>query len=71
MAFLSARSPERRSRGAPLRGAALASPGLAAKTPGLGIQLKAVFLFNFANFVDWPADAFPTPTRRWSSAFWG
>ena len=24
-------------------------------------QVKAAFLFNFAKFVDWPADAFPTP----------
>ncbi len=23
-------------------------------------QVKAVFLFNFAQFVDWPSDAFPT-----------
>lgn len=25
-------------------------------------QVKAVFLFNFAQFVDWPASAFATPT---------
>src|SRR5260370_41881790 len=25
-------------------------------------QVKAVFLFNFAQFVDWPADAFSGPT---------
>jgi hypothetical protein len=24
-------------------------------------QVKAAFLFNFAKFVEWPADAFPTP----------
>lgn len=24
-------------------------------------QVKAVFLFNFAQFVDWPAEAFPSP----------
>ena len=24
-------------------------------------QLKAVFLFNFAQFVEWPASAFPKP----------
>jgi hypothetical protein len=24
-------------------------------------QIKAVYLFNFAQFVDWPATAFPTP----------
>lgn len=25
-------------------------------------QIKAVFLFNFTQFVQWPADAFPDPT---------
>ena len=25
-------------------------------------QVKAVFLFNFAQFVDWPASAFPDAT---------
>lgn len=25
-------------------------------------DLKAAFLFNFAQFVEWPPDAFPTPT---------
>jgi len=25
-------------------------------------DLKAAFLFNFAQFVEWPTDAFPTPT---------
>jgi hypothetical protein len=25
-------------------------------------EVKAVFLFNFAQFVDWPASAFPTPS---------
>lgn len=28
--------------------------------PSPEYQLKAVFLFNFAQFVDWPATAFPT-----------
>lgn len=37
------------------RGAGLA--GQAAPAPEY--QVKAVFLFNFAQFVDWPADAFP------------
>ncbi len=25
-------------------------------------QVKALFLYNFANFVEWPNEAFPTPT---------
>src|SRR5690348_13868702 len=33
--------------------------GLAAQTgPATEYRVKAVFLFNFAQFVDWPADAF-------------
>ena len=28
---------------------------------GSSYQVKAVFLFNFAQFVDWPAEAFPRP----------
>lgn len=38
-----------------VRGAGLA--GQTAQAPEY--QVKAVFLFNFAQFVDWPADAFP------------
>jgi hypothetical protein len=35
-------------------------PGLAAQTTRAAeYQVKAVFLFNFAQFVDWPAEAFP------------
>ncbi len=41
---------------------ALAGPGVAAETPAAApspeYQVKAVFLFNFAQFVDWPAKAF-------------
>ena len=34
--------------------------GLAAQTPHASeYQIKAVFLFNFAQFVDWPPGAFP------------
>lgn len=34
--------------------------GLSAQTePSREYKLKAVFLFNFAQFVDWPAQAFP------------
>ena len=36
--------------------AARAEPALSAE-----YQLKAVFLFNFAQFVEWPASAFPDP----------
>ena len=39
-----------------------AGPSLAAQTGGATeYQVKAVFLFNFAQFVDWPADAFSGP----------
>lgn len=35
-------------------------PGVSAQTaPAPEYQLKAVFLFNFARFVDWPPQAFP------------
>jgi hypothetical protein len=38
----------------------LAGAGLAAQTAQtLEYRVKAVFLFNFAQFVDWPAAAFP------------
>jgi hypothetical protein len=44
----------------PLAVLLLAGPGLAAQTGRASeYQLKAVFLFNFAQFIDWPADAFP------------
>ena len=33
----------------------------AAAAPAAEYQLKAVFLFNFAQFVEWPAEAFPEP----------
>src|SRR5690348_11218885 len=33
---------------------------LAGPVPG-EYQVKAVFLFNFTHFVEWPADAFPGP----------
>ena len=36
------------------------SAGLSrAQTPSAEYQVKAVFLFNFAQFVDWPTSAFP------------
>ncbi|HZP58783.1 MAG TPA: YfiR family protein [Opitutaceae bacterium] len=34
-------------------------PIRAQNTPAQEYQLKAVFLFNFIQFVDWPAEAFP------------
>jgi len=36
-------------------------PALAQSGPVSEYQLKAVFLFNFAQFVDWPAAAFTDP----------
>ena len=41
------------------------APPASAETGGKVTQeydLKAAFLFNFAQFVDWPADAFPSPS---------
>jgi hypothetical protein len=35
--------------------------GAAESAPPPEYQLKAVFLYNFAQFVEWPARAFPTP----------
>ena len=61
MAFLSALfARTARSWALPLAVLLLAGPGLAAQAARASeYQLKAVFLFNFAQFVDWPADAFP------------
>ncbi|HKW41966.1 MAG TPA: YfiR family protein [Gemmatimonadales bacterium] len=40
--------------------ALLAEPGAAAQTPQAPeYRVKAVFLFNFAQFVDWPPETFP------------
>ena len=39
-----------------------ATPGAASTAPSAEYQLKAVFLFNFAQFVEWPALAFHEPT---------
>jgi len=61
MAFLSALFARAAKPWAlPLAVLLLAGPGLAAQNARASeYQLKAVFLFNFAQFVDWPADAFP------------
>jgi len=40
--------------------ALMAAPALAAAAPG-EYQVKAVFLFNFSRFVEWPASAFADP----------
>ncbi len=37
-----------------------AAGGWAAAAPA-EYQVKAVFLFNFSQFMEWPPDAFPTP----------
>ncbi len=54
-----------RPRAAWLLGLALlcaVAPGASAQTPASAeYQLKAVFLFNFAQFVEWPARAFREP----------
>jgi len=64
-AALRLRHPWRPSRAWLFRLAMLfvAGPSLAAQTGGpTEYQVKAVFLFNFAQFVEWPADAFSSPT---------
>jgi len=38
----------------------LVTPGFGAAAPG-EYQVKAVFLFNFSRFVEWPASAFASP----------
>jgi hypothetical protein len=42
-----------------LLGALLLLPAFGAAAPG-EYQVKAVFLFNFSRFVEWPASAFPS-----------
>ena len=56
-----ARTGRRRWLGGLLLALALSAPLAAAEapTPPPEYQVKAVFLFNFAQFVDWPAQAFP------------
>src|SRR5690349_11025382 len=34
-------------------------------------QVKAAFLFNFAKFVEWPADAFSSPDAPLQICVWG
>jgi hypothetical protein len=34
-------------------------------------QVKALFLYNFANFVEWPADAFSSPTSPLKMCLYG
>jgi len=56
-----ARAGRRRWLGGLLLALALSAPRAAAEAPAPPpeYQVKAVFLFNFAQFVDWPAQAFP------------
>ena len=39
-----------------------APPALSGTTPNQEYQVKAVFLFNFTQFVEWPAEAFAHPS---------
>lgn len=39
----------------------LALPAAAASPPTRAAEVKAVFLFNFTKFVQWPPEAFPAP----------
>ena len=51
---------------------AMAPMPLRAQAPGLKeYQIKAVFLFNFVQFVEWPASAFPGPTAPIRIAVFG
>jgi hypothetical protein len=45
-----------------LLSALAAQPALSGTTPIREYQVKAVFLFNFTQFVEWPAEAFTHPT---------
>ena len=40
---------------------AIAAPGFAQSDSPSEYQVKAAFLFNFAKFVDWPVDTYPSP----------
>lgn len=46
------------------------SPYAAAAAPSEH-QVKAVFLFNFSNFVDWPADTFASPAQPFAVCLLG
>lgn len=39
----------------------LALPAAAAAPPTAAAEVKAVFLYNFAKFVEWPPESFPAP----------
>lgn len=41
--------------------AALAAAGPAAAQDPLEIEVRAVYLYNFARYITWPPDAFPNP----------
>ncbi len=61
MALLSAICA-RAARALPLVALLVAERGLAAQAARASeYEVKAVFLFNFAQFVDWPPEAFPAP----------
>jgi hypothetical protein len=49
---------------------ALVSPSMAIAAPG-EYQVKAVFLFNFSRFVEWPASAFPNATASFVVCVFG
>jgi len=60
MAFLDRRALERSVRILVAGLVWLVLPAARAQTASREYQVKAVFLFNFAQFVDWPAATFPT-----------
>jgi hypothetical protein len=55
---------------AAMAGALLVNAAFAATAPA-EYQVKAVFLFNFAHFVEWPAEAFASPSAPFAICILG
>jgi len=68
-----ARALSRLGRGLPVVCVAwlLALPLARAAEPPTEYQLKAVYLFNFGQFVEWPAQSFETPATPFSICIFG
>lgn len=49
---------------------ALATPSNA-YPPEIALQIKAQFVYNFANYVEWPSDAFPTESSPIRTCLFG
>lgn len=46
-------------------------PGARVHAENSADEIKAVFVYNFSKFVEWPASAFPTPTSPFQVCIWG